>query len=53
MPLHGKVKGFALWPQITLGQPALTDAQRKNVAETAADMFLAHFACSDSAGASS
>ncbi len=44
MLLQGMVKGFAFWPQITLGQPVLTAAQRKNVAETAVDMFLAHFA---------
>ena len=44
MLLQGMVKGFAFWPQITLGQPVLTPAQRKQVAETATDMFLAYFA---------
>lgn len=42
--LNGMIKGFAFWPQITMGQPVLTPAQRKDVAETAVDMFLAHFA---------
>lgn len=44
MLLQGMVKGFAFWPQITLGQPVLTPAQRIQVAETATDMFLGHFA---------
>lgn len=44
MLLQGMVKGFAFWPQITLGQPVLTAAQRDQVAETATDMFLGHFA---------
>ncbi|MGO1073783.1 TetR/AcrR family transcriptional regulator [Lysobacter sp. CA199] len=44
MLLQGMVKGFAFWPQITLGQPMLTPTQRSQVADTATDMFLAHFA---------
>jgi len=44
MLLQGMIKGFAFWPQITLGQPVLTPAQRKQVAATATDMFLAYFA---------
>jgi TetR/AcrR family transcriptional regulator of autoinduction and epiphytic fitness len=44
MLLQGMIKGFAFWPQITLGQPVLTPAQRKQVADTATDMFLAYFA---------
>ncbi|WP_363797089.1 TetR/AcrR family transcriptional regulator [Lysobacter firmicutimachus] len=44
MLLQGMIKGFAFWPQITLGQPMLTPAQRDQVAQTATDMFLAHFA---------
>ncbi|MBT2750081.1 MULTISPECIES: TetR/AcrR family transcriptional regulator [unclassified Lysobacter] len=44
MLLQGMVKGFAFWPQITMGQPVLTPAQRDRVANTATDMFLAHFA---------
>jgi TetR/AcrR family transcriptional regulator of autoinduction and epiphytic fitness len=42
--LNGMIKGFAFWPQITMGQPVLPPAQRKNVADTAVDMFLAYFA---------
>jgi len=44
MLLQGMIKGFAFWPQITLGQPVLTPAQRKQVADTATDMFLAYYA---------
>ena len=43
MQLQGLVKGFAFWPQIALGQPPLTAAQQKQVAETAVDMFLAYY----------
>jgi TetR/AcrR family transcriptional regulator of autoinduction and epiphytic fitness len=42
--LQGMLKGIALWPQITLGQPVLSTAMRRQVAETATDMFLAHYA---------
>jgi TetR/AcrR family transcriptional regulator of autoinduction and epiphytic fitness len=38
------VKAFAFWPQITLGQPPLGARDRKRVAESAVDMFLAHYA---------
>ena len=41
--LHGLVKTFAFWPQITLGQPALRPKERKRVAETAVDMFLSYY----------
>lgn len=44
MLLQGMIKGFAFWPQITLGQPMLTNEQRNRVADTTTDMFLAHFA---------
>lgn len=43
MQLQGLVKGFAFWPQITMGQPPLTSAQQKQVAEAAVDMFLAYY----------
>ncbi|GAB3097615.1 TetR/AcrR family transcriptional regulator [Lysobacter terrae] len=43
MQLQGLVKGFAFWPQITLGQPPLSAALREQVAETAVDMFLAYY----------
>ncbi|QQP99058.1 TetR/AcrR family transcriptional regulator [Lysobacter enzymogenes] len=42
--MFGMIKGFAFWPQITMGQPLLTEEQRDRVAQTATDMFLAHFA---------
>jgi TetR/AcrR family transcriptional regulator of autoinduction and epiphytic fitness len=43
MQLQGLVKGFAFWPQITMGQPPLTPAQQKQVAEATVDMFLAYY----------
>ncbi|KQY50480.1 TetR/AcrR family transcriptional regulator [Lysobacter sp. Root494] len=44
MQMQGLVKGFAFWPQITLGLPPLNAAQQKQVAESAVDMFLAYYA---------
>jgi TetR/AcrR family transcriptional regulator, regulator of autoinduction and epiphytic fitness len=41
--LHGLVKGFAFWPQVTMGQPPLTEAQQQYIAEASADMFLARY----------
>ncbi len=41
--LKGLIKSFAFWPQVTLGQAALPDAQQKQVVESAADMFLARY----------
>lgn len=43
--LQGLVKAFAFWPQVTMGQPPLGNAEQKQVAESAADMFLARYAC--------
>jgi len=42
--LQSLMKGFAFWPQLTMGQPALSHAQQKQVAESAVDMFLAYYA---------
>ena len=42
--LHGMLKGFAFWPQITLGAPLLTREQQEEVAQSAVDMFLAYYA---------
>jgi TetR/AcrR family transcriptional regulator of autoinduction and epiphytic fitness len=42
--LHGLVKAFAFWPQVTMGQPPLDDAQQRQVAESSADLFLARYA---------
>jgi TetR/AcrR family transcriptional regulator of autoinduction and epiphytic fitness len=42
--LQGLVKAFAFWPQVTMGQPPLSLAEQQQVAESAADMFLATYA---------
>jgi TetR/AcrR family transcriptional regulator of autoinduction and epiphytic fitness len=42
--LHGLVKAFAFWPQVTMGQPPLGKVEQKKVADSAADMFLARYA---------
>ena len=44
MQLQGLVKTFAFWPQIAFGQPTLTPAMQRQVAESTAAMFLAHYA---------
>ncbi|WP_175924181.1 TetR/AcrR family transcriptional regulator [Burkholderia latens] len=48
--LHGMVKAFAFWPQVTMGQPPLGPQEQQKVAETAADMFLAYYARHDDTG---
>ncbi len=45
--LQALVKGFAFWPQITLGQPPLPAARQAEVAASAVDMFLGHYARGD------
>ena len=42
--LQGLIKGFAFWPQITMGQPTLPPKVQQQVVESAVDMFLAHYA---------
>ncbi len=42
--MEGLVKGFAFWPQLTMGQPALSRAQQEQVASSAVDLFLSHYA---------
>ncbi len=37
------VKGFAFWPQLSMGQPPLSAAKQKQVAESSVDLFLAHY----------
>lgn len=49
--LHGLVKAFAFWPQIALGQPPLSPAQREQVLSDAVAMFLALYATQPPAGA--
>ncbi|MCJ8204270.1 TetR/AcrR family transcriptional regulator [Pseudomonas sp. RGM2987] len=39
--VHGLIKIFAFWPQISMGQPSLTEAEQAQVIESALDMFLA------------
>jgi TetR/AcrR family transcriptional regulator of autoinduction and epiphytic fitness len=41
--LQSLVKGFAFWPQMSMGQPALDAAQQRQVADGAVDMFLARY----------
>ncbi|RNF82064.1 TetR/AcrR family transcriptional regulator [Montanilutibacter psychrotolerans] len=43
LQLQGLVKAFAFWPQVTLGQPPLTPDRQALVAESATDLFLAHY----------
>jgi len=43
MQLQSLVKGFAFWPQMSMGQPALDAAQQRQVADGAVDMFLARY----------
>lgn len=42
--LQALVKGFAFWPQITMGQPPLGDAEQQRVAASTADLFLRSYA---------
>lgn len=42
--LQGLVKSFAFWPQVTLGQPPLAQAERRRVADSAVAMFLGCYA---------
>lgn len=41
--LQGLVKGFAFWPQITLGQPPLSPGMQQQVVDSAVQMFLAGY----------
>ncbi|MET1080672.1 MAG: TetR/AcrR family transcriptional regulator [Pseudomonas sp.] len=41
--LQGLVKGFAFWPQIAMGQPALSEAEQAQVVEATVDMFLGYY----------
>ena len=44
MQMQSLVKGFAFWPQVSMGQAPLTPQRRQQVAESAVDLFLAHYA---------
>lgn len=39
--MHGLIKTFAFWPQISMGQPSLAPHEQTQVIESALDMFLA------------
>ncbi|WP_115719806.1 TetR/AcrR family transcriptional regulator [Gallaecimonas mangrovi] len=41
MQLSSLIKGFAFWPQLTLGQPNLSAGECEQVAESTVTMFLA------------
>ena len=39
--IHGLLKSFAFWPQISMGKPGLSPEEQHQVADSALDMFLA------------
>ncbi|OPG68731.1 TetR family transcriptional regulator [Pseudomonas ogarae] len=41
--MHGLLKTFAFWPQISMGQPSLTQDEQAQVIESALDMFLSRY----------
>lgn len=41
--MHGLLKTFAFWPQISMGQPSLTQDEQTQVIESALDMFLCRY----------
>ena len=41
--MHGLLKTFAFWPQISMGQPSLTQDEQTRVIESALDMFLSRY----------
>lgn len=38
--MHGLLKGFAFWPQVTFNKPVLSAEQQADVIESTLDMFL-------------
>jgi TetR/AcrR family transcriptional regulator of autoinduction and epiphytic fitness len=42
--LESLVKGSAFWPQVTMGQPKLGPKAQKQLAASAVDLFLSHYA---------
>lgn len=38
--MHGLLKGFAFWPQVTFNKPVLSPEQQAEVIESTLDMFL-------------
>ena len=41
--MHGLLKTFAFWPQVSMGQPSLTQEEQTRVIESALDMFLGRY----------
>ncbi|WP_433860763.1 TetR/AcrR family transcriptional regulator [Pseudomonas thivervalensis] len=41
--MHGLLKTFAFWPQVSMGQPSLTREEQVQVIESALDMFLSRY----------
>jgi TetR/AcrR family transcriptional regulator of autoinduction and epiphytic fitness len=41
--LQGLLKSLAFWPQLSMGQPPLSAAKQKHVAESSVDLFLAYY----------
>jgi len=41
--IHGLLKTFAFWPQVSMGQPSLTQEEQTRVIESALDMFLGRY----------
>lgn len=46
--LQALIKGFAFWPQITMGQLPLPKEMQQRVVDSAVEMFLAQYAMRDS-----
>ena len=44
LQLQGLIKSLAFWPQLSMGQPPLSAAKQKHVAESSVDLFLAYYA---------
>ncbi|WP_339475324.1 MULTISPECIES: TetR/AcrR family transcriptional regulator [unclassified Pseudomonas] len=41
--MHGLLKTFAFWPQVSMGQPSLPQDEQTRVIESALDMFLSRY----------
>ncbi|MET3454780.1 MULTISPECIES: TetR/AcrR family transcriptional regulator [Pseudomonas] len=41
--MHGLLKTFAFWPQVSMGQPSLPQEEQTQVIESALDMFLSRY----------
>jgi TetR/AcrR family transcriptional regulator, regulator of autoinduction and epiphytic fitness len=43
--MQGLLRTFAFWPQITHGEPPLSEEMKQHVTVTTVDMFLAYYGC--------